>query len=180
MATHILLAIKMMWKYARLATFLKFIEVIFISAMTPLSLLFTQNLINGFVSYFNLETNVSSIVLCSVLLILSMFLASSQGFINEMQSINMKRKLDERFTQHVVEKYRRIEFACFENTKIQDTLSRMGNSPQDLILNTFQDCMSALSTFISIVGIILIFAQVSWFLPMLFFLIIPFIVFLVI
>jgi ABC-type multidrug transport system fused ATPase/permease subunit len=102
-----------------------------------------------------------------------MFLVSCTGFLNDVQSINMKRKLNEQFTQHIVEKYRRIEFACFEDTKIQDTLLRMGNSPQDLILNTFQDFMSALSTFISIVGVIFIFAQISWFLPLIFFLIIP-------
>lgn len=178
MGKYIFIAIKTMWKYARFATFLKFLEVFFVSAMTPLSLLFTQKLINGFVSYFNSETGISSIVLWSVLLILSMFLASSTGFINGIQSINMKRKLDEQFTQDIVDKYRKIEFACFEDTKIQDTLSRMGNSPQDLILNTFQDFISALSTFISIVGVILIFAQVSWFLPMIFLIIIPLMVWL--
>ena len=85
----------------------------------------------------------------------------------------MKRKLDGQFTQHIIDKYRKIDFACFDETNIQDTLSRMGNSPQDLILNTFLDFMSAVSTFISIAGILLIFSQVFWFLPIIFVLIIP-------
>ena len=91
MAKYILTSIKIMWKYARLATILKFAEVIFISAMTPLSLLFTQNLINGLVLYFNYKTEVLTIFLWSILLILSMFLASGTGFINSIQSINMKK-----------------------------------------------------------------------------------------
>lgn len=173
MVKYIFIAIKTMWKYARFETCLKFFEVIFISMMTPLSLLFTQNLINEFVSYFNSDSEISSVILWSVLLIVSMFLVSSTGFINNIQHINMKRKLDGQFTQHVIDKYRKIDFACFDETNIQDTLSRMGNSPQDLILNTFLDFMSAVSTFISIAGILLIFSQVFWFLPIIFVLIIP-------
>ena len=178
MVKHILIAIKTMWKYARFATLLKFMEVFFVSIMTPLSLVFTQKLINGFVSYFKSETSISSIVLWSILLILSMFISSSTGFIGEIQNINMKRKLDEKFTQHIVEKYRKIKFECFEDTKIQDTLSLMGNSPQDLILNTFKGFMSVLSVSISTIGVIFIFAQVSWVLPVIFIIIVPLMVWL--
>ena len=178
MAKYTLKAIKIMWKYARLATLLKFAEVIFFSAMTPLSLLFTQNLIDGFAAYFDSKTGISSIVLWSILLILSMFFVSGTGLINNIQSINMKRQLDDKFTQHITEKYRKIEYACFEDKKIQDTLSRMGNSPQDLILNTFQDFTSALTSAISIIGTVFIFAQVSWTLSFVFFFIIPIMVWL--
>lgn len=173
MSKYILKAIKTMWKYAPFATFFKFLEVFFVSAMTPLSLLFTQKLINSFVSYYNSGAGISYVVLWSALLILSMFITSSTGFINEIQNINMKRKLDEQFIPFIIDKYRKIEFSCFEDPKVQDTLSKIGSSPQDLILNTFQDFMSAISTIISIVGIILIFAQVSWLLPILFIIIIP-------
>lgn len=178
MFKHILIAIKTMFAYARVETTLKFFEVILTSIMAPLSLVFTQNLINEFVAYFNSQYEVKFIILWSILLILSMFLTSGTGFLNSIQSLNMKRKLDEKFTQHIVNKFRRIEFACFEDASVQDTLDRMGNSPQDLILNTFQDSMSALSTIISIIGLILVFSQVSWMLPILFFIIIPLMVWL--
>lgn len=173
MIKYILTAIKTMWKYARFATVLKFVEVIIISTMTPLSLLFTQKLINGFIAYFNSKGSISFLILWTTLLIFSMFLASGTGFISDIQSINMKRKLDKEFTQHIIDKYRKIEFFCFEDTEMQDTLSRMGNSPQDLILNTFQDTMAGFSALISATGIILIFAQVSWWLPLMFFALIP-------
>lgn len=178
MAKYIIKAIKIMWKYERFTTILKFAEVIFFSAMTPLSLLFTQNLINEFAAYFNSKTGILSIVFWSVLLILSMFFVSVTGLVNNIQSINMKRHLDDRFTYHITEKYRKIEYACFEDKKIQDTLTRMGNSPQDLILNTFQDFTSVLTSAISIIGTIFIFAQVSWTLSLMFFLIIPMMVWL--
>jgi len=141
--------------------------------MTPLSLLFTQNLINGFVAYFNSGASSLLIVLWGGLLIVSMFLASGTDFISGIQSINMKRQLDKEFTQNIVNKYRKIDYYCFEDANTQDTLTRMGNSPQDLILNTFKDVMAALSIIISIIGIILIFLQISWWLPLIFFLLIP-------
>lgn len=170
---YIFTAIKTMWRYARLATIIKLIEVLVISSMTPLSLLFTQNLIDSFVAYFNNSASSLLIIFWSILLIVSMFLASGTGFISGIQSIYMKRQLDKEFSQNVISKYRKIDYSCFEDAKTQDILSKMGNSPQDLVLNTFQDVMAALSTIISIIGIILVFLQISWWLPFLFFLLIP-------
>lgn len=173
MLCYIFTAIKIMWKYARSSTVIKLIEVLVISSMTPLSLVFTQNLINSFEAYFNHGASYPIIILWGGLLIVSMFLISGTGFLSGIQSIHMKRQLDKEFTQDIVSKYRKIDYHCFEDAKIQDTLSRMGNSPQDLILNTFQDGMAALSTIISIIGVILIFMQISWWLPLAFFLLIP-------
>ncbi len=81
-----------MLKYARAATLLKLAEVVITAAMTPISLLLMQNLIDGFISYFNGGENIYTVVVWALLLLLSMFLASSTNFINGIQSRNMKRQ----------------------------------------------------------------------------------------
>lgn len=168
MFSHILTTFKVMFKYARRASLLKLLEVIITATMTPLSLLFTQKLIDGFTDYFYGSKRLSEVVVWMILLILSMFLISSTTFINGIQSINMKRQLDKEFTQQIINKYSRINYACFEDKKVQDTLNRIGNSPQDLILHTFKDITAALSALITIVGVILIFLQLAWWLPIVF------------
>ncbi len=168
MFSHILATFKVMFRYARKASLLKLLEVIITATMTPLSLLFTQKLIDGFAEYFNGSKRISEVVVWIMLLILSMFLISSTTFINGIQSINMKRQLDKEFTQQIINKYSRINYACFEDKKVQDTLNRIGNSPHDLILHTFMDITAALSALITIVGVVLIFVQLAWWLPIVF------------
>lgn len=168
MFSHILTTFKVMFRYTRKASLLKLLEVIITATMTPLSLLFTQKLIDGFAEYFNGSKRISEVVVWIMLLILSMFLISSTTFINGIQSINMKRQLDKEFTQQIINKYSRINYACFEDKKVQDTLNRIGNSPHDLILHTFMDITAALSALITIVGVVLIFVQLAWWLPIVF------------
>lgn len=162
-----------MWKYARGAVVFKIFQVIFVSAMTPLSLVFTQNLINSLTAFMRGEARLFRFVLWAVLLILSMFLISGTGFMDQLQNIHMKRQLDRNLSPRIIEKYRRIEYSCFEDRKTQDILERAGHSPQDLVLNTFMDLMSLLSAFIRVFGTMFMFLQVSWWLPCIFLVLIP-------
>lgn len=168
MFPYIITTFKVMFKYAPMASLLKLIEVIITAIMIPLSLLFTQNLINGFSEYFRGSETISGVMVWGLLLVISMFVTSSTAFINGIQSINMKRQLDKEFTKHVINKYSRLQYACFEDKKVQDTLNRVGNSPQDMIIQTFNDITSALSAMITIAGVILIFVQLFWWIPLLF------------
>lgn len=173
MVKYTLRSIQIMWKYARGAVVFKIFQVIFVSAMTPLSLVFTQNLINSLTAFMRGEARLFRFVLWAVLLIFSMFLISGTGFMDQLQNIHMKRQLDRNLSPRIIEKYRRIEYSCFEDRKTQDILERAGHSPQDLVLNTFMDLMSLLSAFIRVFGTMFMFLQVSWWLPCIFLVLIP-------
>lgn len=168
MVSHIATTFKVMFTYARTAFIFKLLEVVLTAAMIPLSLLFTRNLIDGFALYLNGSEPISTSVVWGILLVASLFVSSSTTFINGLQSIGMRRQLDQAFTPHIIRKYSRIPYACFEDKDVQDTLNRVGNSPQELILQTFQDVTAALSAMITIVGVVLIFFQLVWWLPLVF------------
>lgn len=173
MINHIKITIKTMFQFARIETSFRLIEIIITSAMIPLSLLFTQHLINSFMSFVNYEGDFFVVIVWAIFLLISMVLMSGTGYIHSIQNINMKRKLDEGFTPEVIKRYCSLCYSCFEDSMTQNILRRVGNSPQELILNMFEDLMSALSLLISITGIIIIFSQVSLLLSLLFIIVIP-------
>ena len=173
MINHIKITIKTMFQFARIETLFKLIEIIITSAMIPLSLMFTQYLINSFMSFVNSEGDFFIVIIWAIFLLISMVLMSGTGYIHSIQNINMKRKLDEGFTPEVINRYCSLYYSCFEDPITQNTLRRVGNAPQELILNMFEDLMSALSLLISIIGIIIIFSQVSLLLSLFFLIIIP-------
>ena len=73
----------------------------------------------------------------------------------------MQRSLNFSFTGTVLNKYLRIDYASFEEAETYDIISRMGNSTCNQLYNVFLNTVNLLSIFISIIGLVLVFAQVS-------------------
>lgn len=161
-------SLKIMWKYARSATLLKFFEIVLSASMTPLSLFFTQQLINSIAQ----RLPVNNSILWGTLLISAMFLLSSSNFISGIQNIHMQRKLNEGFTNSVLDKYKKVDYSCFEDSSVQDSLTRMGNAPQEKILEIFLAITRIISSIISIIGLLILFSQISGFLSVIFIVII--------
>ena len=157
-------AIKILFKYAAKETMYKLLEVIMIAASLPLSVLFTQNLIDSITEYINNPLSVRYIVLWTALLILCMLIIAGSNAISQLFRISIQRKLNVSFTQSMLQQYSDIEFEYFEDSDMIDAMHRMGNEPQQKILSIADTFTQFISHIISLVGLLLIFFQVSiWF-----------------
>jgi len=152
--------------------------VIVAALMPPLSLFLTQNVIDYLPVYMNGEGEFLRIVFFVLGLLLAMILSANINLLNETQKIQMLHQLNQNFTPIIIDKYRKIDYVCFEDSKIQDTLSRMGNNPQEKVLDLYFDLMSLLSKLISIIGLTMIFSQISFLFSLLFIIILVFIMWL--
>lgn len=157
-------SIHVVFKYAPCATIIKFFQIIITAIISPLALFFTQKLIDSMVLYINGNNSISIIMLWGGLLLLTVFIAENSILIDSIQRINIQRNLNQGFTESIINKFKKIEFSCFEDSEIQDTLNRMGNAPQDMILEIFLNVLEIISLIITIIGLMVFFAQVSaWF-----------------
>lgn len=157
-------SIGVMLKYARVATIVKLFELLITALMAPLALYFTQKLIDSISPFVRNETIITSIIIWASLLLVAMLFSANVNAFNGIQYINMKRKLNQNFTKVVINKYKKLDYSCFEDSEIQDTLARMGDAPQEKIFNLFLNITGIISMLISIVGLAIIFMQVSiWF-----------------
>jgi ABC-type multidrug transport system fused ATPase/permease subunit len=130
------------------------------AAMTPLTLYFTQRVIDtvGFGAAGSRE-----FYTFTALLLLSLFFhAEIGGFLTGNLDILIRRALNKGMSAALAARFRSIDYACFENPELHDTLEAMTDDPYDKVLDVFKTTMSALQTFVSIAGVAVIFFQAGW------------------
>ena len=161
-------------KYARIPTvftlLLRFVQAF----ETPLSVFFTGKLVNGIGAYINGETPLPDVIKWAAFLIIIMLFSANSGLLLGLAEIFTHRTLNKNFTGVVLEKFRKLDYACFENPDVLNTLERMGSEPHLRIYYLYNNTVSAISMFISLIGTAVVFTQVSvWFAIVYFILLAP-------
>ena len=78
--------------------------------------------------------------------------------------ISLERSVNQNLTTIIVKKFLTINYWCFEDKDIADTMNRMGEAPQKNILNIFLNTLESITLLVTILGTAIVFAQVSvWF-----------------
>ncbi|MCL2488025.1 MAG: ABC transporter ATP-binding protein/permease [Oscillospiraceae bacterium] len=174
-------SIAVILKYARVPTMLTLLLRLAQSVEVPLSIYFTGRLINGIGGYIGGGFAAASgsaalpdVILWAGLLIGVMLLSANSGLFLGLGEIYTHKLLNRNLTGVVLDKFRRLEYACFEDPDVLNTLERMGSEPHLKIYYLYNNTVSAVSTFISLVGTAVVFTQVSvWFAAVYFVLLAP-------
>ena len=139
-----------------------FVGVLALSAAcTPLSLLFTQQIIDLAGAASSGGRMFSAALPWIILLLLTIVFTSCLTAIRNFLEISLRRALNNSLTGDILEKFRRMEYSCFEDPSVQDTLKRMGSGPQEKILNVFIQTIRIISCVVSVAGSALVFMQAS-------------------
>ncbi len=141
---------------------LLFLTVFILSAAcTPISLLCTQQIIDRAGMAVSGGAAFSIAIPWIFLLLLTIGFTSCLTAIRSFLEISLRRSLNQNLTGDILEKFRRMEYACFEDPSVQDTLKRMGNGPQEQILIVFIQTIRMISCIVSVAGSALVFMQAS-------------------
>ncbi|MCL1859636.1 MAG: ABC transporter ATP-binding protein/permease [Oscillospiraceae bacterium] len=161
-------------KYARIPTVLTLILRFAQSFEAPLSIFFTGKLVNSIGFYIKGDILISEIIKWAVLLIAIMLISANSGLFLGLAEIFTHKTLNKNFTGVVLEKFRRLDYSCFEDPDVLNTLERMGSEPHLRIYYLYNNTISAISTFISLLATAVVFTQVSvWFAVVYFILLAP-------
>lgn len=153
-----------MFRYAPLLTVLKIFQIGLSAVLAPLSIYFTQRIIDAVSGIVTNGDNWNALVPWAVSLLLSLLFynAIGGGFFDGLLYISIRRRLNIGMTPDVVEKFKRLDYACFEDKDVQDTLQRMSSDPQDKVFQLFLSILGLFQCTIGVVGAALIFAQAGW------------------
>ena len=156
-------SISLVFRHARGLTVVKILQIGLSAILAPLSIYFTQRIIDtasGVVAYGD---DWRGLIPWLALLLFSMFFSSvGGGFLNGLLYISIRRRLNDGMTPGVAEKFRRLDYACFEDKGVQDTLQRMSSDPQDKVLQLFLTILGVFECTIGVVGAAVIFTQAGW------------------
>ncbi|MDD4297241.1 MAG: ABC transporter ATP-binding protein [Ruminiclostridium sp.] len=131
--------------------------------LAPLSIYFMQKIIDTVSGIISHGESWNVLIIWVSLLLFSMFFSSvGGGFLNSILYISIRRKLNIGMTPDIVEKFKRLDYSCFEDKDVQDTLERMSSDPQDKVFQLFLTILGVLECIIGVIGASLIFLQVGW------------------
>ena len=157
-------SIAVTWKCAKLPVIFKILQSILTAILTPMSIYFTQLLIDNIGRYTNGLVSLPYIIGIFILLLLSILFLAGSGFFDNLINISLQRSVNQNLTAIIVKKFLTVDYWCFEDRDIADTMNRMGGAPQNNILNIFLNTLSSLTLLITILGTAVVFSQVSiWF-----------------
>ena len=158
-------SIAILFRYAPWLTILKIFQIGLSAVLGPLSIYFTQRIIDVTADVITNGADWNDLALWVSLLLFSMlfFNAIGGGFLDGIFYVSIRRKLNVGMTPDVLDKFSRLEYACFEDKDVQDTLQRMSSDPQDKVFQLFLTILNVFACTISAVGAALIFAQAGWF-----------------
>ncbi|MCL2577126.1 MAG: ABC transporter ATP-binding protein/permease [Defluviitaleaceae bacterium] len=152
-------SVAIMLKYAKTPTLISLLMQLLQAVQPPLGVYFTGRLINGISEY---PMQLSEVVLWAALLIFTLLFAQSAGLVEQLNEINCQKALQHGFIDVVLEKFKRLEYSCFEDKDTLDSLERMGSQPHERIYGLFRNTIKAVSCLVSLVGTAIVFTQVTW------------------
>lgn len=155
--------ISILFRYAPGLTAIKLVQTGLTAVLAPLSIYFTQRVIDAAAGIISHGTGWHGLLFwCGCLLAALLFGSTEGGFLDGILFIAIKRKLNAGMTPNIVDKFKRLDYPCFEDKEVQDTLQRMSSDPQDKVLQLFLTVTGVLSCIAAMAGTAVIYAQVGW------------------
>lgn len=156
-------SIALLFRYAPGLTILKLLQTGVSAALAPLSIYFTQRMIDTAAGIIKDGGGWNGLALWVGLLLCAMLFSSAGGgFLNGILYIAIRRRLNIGMTPDIVGKFKRLDYACFEDKDVQDTLERMSRDPQDKVFQLFLTILGVMECMIGVAGGALIYAQAGW------------------
>ncbi len=155
--------IRILFRYAPGLTVIKLVQLGLTGVMAPLSIYFIQRVIDAASGAVAHGAGWKPLAAwCACLLGALLFNSTEGGFLDGILGIAIKRRLNSGMTPNIVDKFKRLEYACFEDKDVQDTIQRMSSDPQDKVFQLFLSVTGVLTCMMAMAGSALVFAQVGW------------------
>lgn len=146
-----------------------FILVFVLSSLTtPLSIVWTRNLVDSIGPYIAGKLPLSELVRWGVLTLLSLVFLSTGNMLTIAMEAPLNRAMTEHLLPAIAEKFRKLQYPAFEDPEVHNIIQRMSQDPCDRFVRIFIYFTRMLTLTISFGGVVLVFWNFSHALGVLF------------
>lgn len=149
------------FKYGALPAVVLFFLSVFTGLTLPFTVLYTQKLIDSIILFLKESVVLSSVLWNASVLALTILFMNHVNFISNIAFIYLEKKLTYNLSEAILTKMLKIEFACFEDAALHDALKEIRSRPAKKVINLFKECRAFLCDSIKLFGMVFIFARVS-------------------
>ncbi|MDR1299988.1 MAG: ABC transporter ATP-binding protein/permease [Oscillospiraceae bacterium] len=157
-------AVAVMLRYARRPAALCIALMLAQAVLAPVTIYLTGRLVNGIGEYAARAGTFEAVASQAAMLIGALLVQALAELFCRFARADCTHYLQHGFSDVVLGKFKRLEYACFEDPDVLNSLERMGAEPHNRINELFFNIVSVAAALVSLVGTVIVFAQVSaWF-----------------
>ena len=149
------------FKYGAFPAVVLFFLSVFTGLTLPFTVLYTQKLIDSIILFLKESVVLSSVLWNAAVLAFTILFMNHVNFISNIAFIYLEKKLTYNLSEAILTKMLKIEFACFEDAALHDALKEIRSRPAKKVINLFKECRAFLCDSIKLFGMVFIFARVS-------------------
>ncbi len=149
------------FKYGAFPAVVLFFLSVFTGLTLPFTVLYTQKLIDSIILFLKESVVLSFVLWNAAVLALTILFMNHVNFISNIAFIYLEKKLTYNLSEAILTKMLKIEFACFEDAALHDALKEIRSRPAKKVINLFKECRAFLCDSIKLFGMVFIFARVS-------------------
>lgn len=152
---------KVIYKYIPVQAIIMMIVELFCAIFPSISLILSQNLINNVENFLYGNNDITSVIVTIAIMVICILIIECRPPIIVVLIISARRKLNKTFSKDILNKFKRLDYFCFEDSKTQDLLKRMGDNYHEKYLEEYQNYCNIISKLIGLITLCLILLQVS-------------------
>lgn len=149
------------WKYAKSVFIIKILIAILTGLKVPVTVKVTQNLIDNMIKYVNADVSLQTMIFWSGVMFAVLLADVMLNAANQFIDIICDKKLTNNLEPVLIEKYRRLDYANYEDKNTQDIIHRMSGQPYMKIKELFIQMLNITQAIISSAGLIIIYVNIS-------------------
>lgn len=130
--------------------------------LLPLSAYFIKSIIDVGANELKMGTKLTPILPWVFALVGVLILYNLRELLEQLLKVKLSHKLRDEIMPKVVEKYKKIEYSCFEDKETQDLLSRVGSNPEETFTSVFGTFLFLPRIIVQLIGYSCFFISVGW------------------
>lgn len=161
MKTQMKEILNILWKYGRLWSCMKVLNSVLSAIIVPVNTVLFQRMVDDILQLLQ-ENRVSFIVnTYLIIFIVATFSEMLLMSFDRYLEIRFDMQITDQLEKEIVQKYRKLDYRCYEEPLTYDIISRISQNPGEKIRMIYWKLCEMLKIVILLIGYLLIFQQVS-------------------
>ena len=156
--------VNIIWKYNKWWGIVKIVNAILFAVLTPLNTICLQKVLDDIIDILNNVKFTKDIFfdfgLMITVLFAEIFITHFDSYVEVRFDMCMTSCLEKK----IIDKYKKIDYSCFERGLTYDIISRISKNPSETIKSIYWKFVEIFKIFLTLVGFLLIYSRVSYWL----------------
>ncbi len=156
-------SISYVFRLAPLSAALKTLLSLALAILVPVQILVIEKLLNTVTEYISAGGSITGVIRSVAVLVLLFCLQAMISHFRDCISLSLKRKIDYELSAQIIEKYRKVRYDVFEDSRFYDTINRISEEPSERLYDFFHSIVTIVSFAVELICVMSILMNLSVF-----------------